>query len=117
MIYSSGSGTFSRHIFWYCDMPYGSADNPFYDGKLTKSSDISRLWAMRRTQMISGIGYLNIEMNVLHQLQFCDRSHGLNESVPANMLHTFQLDIYIYVLEGLFGKKKASVVKKRKRVV
>ena len=65
------------------------------------------------------MGYLNFEKNALHQLQFCDRTHGLNGSVPADMLHTFQLGIYIYVLEGLFGEKKASVVaqKKRKRVV
>jgi hypothetical protein len=56
---------------------------------------------------------------MLHQLQFCDRTHGSNGSVPADMLHTFQLGIYIYVLEGLFGEKKASVVaqKKSKRVV
>jgi hypothetical protein len=31
------------------------------------------------------------------------------------MLHMFQLGIYIYVLEGLFGEKKASVVAKKKR--
>jgi hypothetical protein len=70
---------------------------------------------MRRTQLISGMGYLNIDENALHKLQYCDRTHGLNGSVPADMLHTFQLGIYIYVLEGLFGEKKASVVAKKKR--
>ena len=65
------------------------------------------------------MGYLNIEKNALYQLQFCDRTYGLNGSVPADMSHTFQLGIYIYVLEGLFGEKKASIVsqKKRNRVI
>jgi hypothetical protein len=63
MIHSSGSGTFTGHICRYCDVPYDSTDNPFYDGKLTKASDIARLMALRRTQMISGMGYLNIEKN------------------------------------------------------
>jgi hypothetical protein len=31
------------------------------------------------------------------------------------MLYTFQLGIYFYVLKGLFGEKKASVVAKKKR--
>jgi hypothetical protein len=39
----------------------------------------------------------------------------LNGSVPDDTLHTFQLRIYIYVLEGLFGEKKASVIAKKKR--
>jgi hypothetical protein len=76
MIYSSGSGTFNGHICRYCDVPYEATYNPFYDGKLTKSSDIARFLAQQRTQMISGMGYLNIEKNALHQLQFCDRTHG-----------------------------------------
>jgi hypothetical protein len=57
----------------------------------------------------------HIEKNALHQLQFCDRTYGLNGSVSANMLHTFQLGIYIYVLEGLFGEKKARIVAQKKR--
>ena len=35
--------------------------------------------------------------------------------MPADMLHTFQLGIYIYVLKGLFAEKKASVVAKKTR--
>jgi hypothetical protein len=59
------------------------------------------------------MGYLNIDENALHKLQYCDRTFGLNGSVPTDMLHMFQLGIYIYVSEGLFGEKKASVVAKK----
>jgi hypothetical protein len=119
MIYSSGSCTFNEHSCQYCDVPYEETDDPFYSGRLMKASETAKLLAQQSTQEISGMGYLNIEKNALHQLQFCDRTYGLNGSVPANMLHTFQLGIYIYILEGLFGKKKVSVVaqKKGKRVV
>jgi hypothetical protein len=109
MIYSSGSGIFNGHICWYCDVPYEETDDHFYSGRLTKASEIAKLLAQQRTQEISGMGYLNIEKNALHQLQFCDRTYGLNGSVPADMLHTFQLGIYIYVLEGLFGEKKSAL--------
>jgi Plavaka transposase len=119
MLYSGVNGSFTGHICRYCDVPYDETDNPSYKGKLTKASEIANLLAKRRTQAISGMGYLNIEKNALHQLKFCDWTYGLNGSVPADMLHTFQLGIYIYVLDGLFGEKKASIVaqKKRKRVV
>jgi hypothetical protein len=95
-------------------VPYEETDDPFYRGRLTKASEIAKLLAQQRTQEISGMGYLNIEKNALHQLQFCDRTYGLNGSVPVDMLHTFQLGIYIYVLEGLFGEKKLSVVAQKK---
>jgi hypothetical protein len=51
MIYSSGSGTFSVHICWYCDVPHDSTDYPFYVGRLMKSLSlkIARFLAMRRT--------------------------------------------------------------------
>jgi hypothetical protein len=42
MIYSSGSGTFTGHICRYCDVPYNEKDNPFYEGKLTKASEIAK---------------------------------------------------------------------------
>ena len=115
MIYSSGSGTFNGHICRYCNVPYNETDNPFYKHKLTKASKIANLLFQRKTQEISGMGYLNIDENALHKLQYCDRTYGLNGSVPADMLHTFQLGIYIYVLEVLFEEKKASVVAKKKR--
>jgi hypothetical protein len=114
MIYSSGSGTFNGHICQYCDVPYDETDNPFYHSKLTKASNIAKLLVQQRTREISGMGYLNIDENALHKLQYCDRTYGLNGSVPAEMLHTFQLGIYIYVLEGLFEEKKASVAAKKK---
>jgi hypothetical protein len=76
-------------------VPYDRTDDPFYSGILTKASDIAKLLVTRKTKFISGMGYLNIEKNALHQLQFCDRTCGLNGSVPADMLHTFQLGIYI----------------------
>jgi hypothetical protein len=60
------------------------------------------------------MGYLNIDENALHKRPYCNRTYGLNGSGPAGMLHMFQLGIYIYVLEGLFGEKKASVVAKKK---
>jgi hypothetical protein len=93
---------------------YDKTDNPFYCSKLTKASNIAKLLVQRGTQEISGMGYLNIDENALHKIQYCDRTYGLNGSVPADILHTFQLGIYIYVLEGLFGEKKASVVAKKK---
>jgi hypothetical protein len=52
-------------------------------------------------------------MNALHKLKFCDTVHDLNGSLPADLLHTYQLGIYIYAVEGLFGKKKASGIKKK----
>jgi hypothetical protein len=55
--------------------------------------------------------YLNIEKNALHQLQFCDRTYA-----SQHVAHISTWYLYIYVLEGLFGKKKASVVA-RKRIV
>jgi hypothetical protein len=114
MIYSSGSGSFTGHICWYCDVPYDKTDNPTYKSKLTKASEIANIFAQQRTREISGMGYLNIEKNALHQIQFCDRTYWLNGSVPADMLHTFQLGIYIYVLERLFGEKNASIVAQKK---
>jgi hypothetical protein len=76
-------------------VPYEETNNPSYKGKLTKASEIAKLLSQQRTQEVSGMGYLNIEKNALHQLQSCDWTYGLNGSVPANMLHTFQLGIYI----------------------
>lgn len=58
------------------------------------------------------MGYLNINKNALHDLKYCDTTYGLNGSLPADLLHTFQLGIYIYAVDGLFGEKKASVIGK-----
>jgi hypothetical protein len=89
-------------------------DNLFYRSKLTKASNIAKLLVQRRTREISGMGYLNIDENSLHKLQYCDRTYGLNGSVPADILHTFQLGIYIYVMEGLFGERKPVLLPRKK---
>jgi hypothetical protein len=120
MINSSGSGTFNGHIWRYCDVPYEATDNPFYDGKLTKASDIARFLAQQRIQMISGMGYLNVEKNALHQLQFCDRTHGLNRSGCASP-HVAQISTwYLYICFGRTLWQEESqrcCSEKKKRVI
>jgi hypothetical protein len=108
----------TAHICRYCNIPYGKTDDPCYKKrKLTKASMIEE-YLLDQNPVLQEIGYLNIQKNSLHKLAFCDIEYGLNGSVPADLLHTFQLGIYIYAIEGLFGQKKASSIalkKSRKR--
>jgi hypothetical protein len=96
------------HICRYCNVLYHQTNDPFFKpGKQTKASKIKE-YLDKQNPILNEIGYLNIKRNAFHNLKFCDTDHGLNGSVPADLLHTFQLGIYIYAIDGLFGQKKSK---------
>jgi hypothetical protein len=108
-----------RHICRYCNVPYEKSDDPFFSGSHTKSNTIKKYIAKSNKKKLTEIGYLKLDENALHELTFCDTVHGINGSVPADLLHTYQLGILIYVVDGLFAQKKASTiaVKNKKRAI
>jgi Plavaka transposase len=113
--------TENAHLCRYCDIPYRHSDNPSYKSKRTRASDIAKYIKERNTARLNEIGYYAIDENALHGLSFCDNKYGLNGSLPADLLHTFQLGILIYVVEGFFTLKRPNqesidrFSKKRKR--
>ena len=103
------------HICRYCDTPIRKIDDPLYGNRiLTKASKIESYLVEKKLKKLEKIGYLNIKSNVFHKLQFCDTIYGVNGSVPADLLHTFQHGIYLYALDGLCSQKKTSVAYKKK---
>ncbi|NJO65564.1 MAG: hypothetical protein HC836_47990 [Richelia sp. RM2_1_2] len=113
-----------QHICRYCDVKFGNLDNPYYEsipfskdekknlqfdknkGFCTKASKIKKYLDEGKDRKLGEMGYLNVKKNVFHELKFCDSKHGVNGSVPADLLHTFQLGIYSYAIESLFQQKK-----------
>jgi hypothetical protein len=114
MICSSGIGTINGHICWYCDVPYDKTDGPFYRGRLTKSSDIAKLLVQQRPQEISGMGYLNIDENASHKLQYCNRTHRLNGSVPVTCCPHFNLVFISMYWKDYLEKRKLVLLPRRK---
>ena len=112
----------NRHICRYCNVSMDQCDNPTYvndsaDFEYTKSSTVRKLLELadeNSDKKLSDLGYYQINRNIFHELKFCDRKHGLNGSLPADLLHTYQLGIYTYAIEQFFKQKKANVTIIRK---
>jgi hypothetical protein len=109
--YSNLRGT--KLICRYCNVTYDNTDNPYAKATPTKSSTIaSYLQNPNKQKKLADIGYLNVGgRNVFHNLKFCDTELGLNGSVPADLLHTFQLiGIYNYMqLKVCSDKRKLQL--------
>ena len=99
----------SAHICRYCNVSFEDTDNPKFKGSLTRSSQIQKLISEKNYDKLDSIGYLKLVKNAMHDLEYCDPEHGINGSLPADILHTYQLGICIYTLDGLFSQKKTSV--------
>ncbi len=109
--HSIGEG---MHICRYCNVPYTETDNPHFKSKLTKASKIAKYIQEHKAEKLNAIGYCPIDKNALHQLSFCDDEYGLNGSLPADLLHTFQLGILIYVVDAFFALKRPNLDAMRK---
>ena len=100
------------HICRYCDIQYDLIDQPLVLTTMTpiptKASMIEQYLKDDNKEMLNALGYTHINSNVFHDIKFCDVVHGVNGSVPADLLHTVQHGIYLYLLDGLIGQKKIS---------
>ena len=97
------------HICRYCNVPYNELDNPLfldqYNQQFTRASELEFL-LRTDTETLTNLGYADIGENVFHTLQYCDLKHGINGSVPADLLHTLQHGIYLYIFECLLASKQ-----------
>jgi hypothetical protein len=100
--------TGNQHICRYCNVPYDQTDNPLFKASLTKASRIALFIANKQREKLIEIGYNSIDDNALHGLCFCDDEYGLNGSLPADLLHTYQLGILIYIVEAFFSLKRPN---------
>jgi Plavaka transposase len=100
--------TENAHLCRYCDVPYKDSDNPFFEPTLTKASKIAHYIQKGDVSKLNEIGYYSIDKNALHGLSFCDTEYGLNGSLPADILHTYQLGILLYVVEAFFALKRPN---------
>lgn len=113
LVYSNITG--AKHICRYCSVPFDKTDDPTIRAPKTMAASIQKYISKKRHGRLSEMGYLLLDNNALHNLKFCDDVHGLNGSLPADLLHTWQLGLYIYISEGLFGSKQASAIAKTNR--
>jgi hypothetical protein len=105
------------HICHYCGISYDNTNNPYMRASETMARAIENYISTKNHSKLKMIGYLLIDRNALHQVEFCDNVHGLNGSLPANLLHTWELGMYQYVIQGLLVSKKACVrpIEKKKQ--
>lgn len=100
------------HLCRYCDIQYDLIDQPLVLTTMTptptKASIIEQYLKNDDKKMLNAIGYTHIKSNVFHEIKFCLVVYGVNGSVPADLLHTVQHGIYLYLLDGLIGQKKIS---------
>ncbi|MGL4757811.1 MAG: hypothetical protein ACRCXZ_00605, partial [Patescibacteria group bacterium] len=90
----------AAHICRYCNVPYHKTDEPLFKSSFTKSSKIQKLVSDKNYNHLDSIGYLKLDKNAFNESEFCDKEIGVNGSVPADILHTFQLGICIYTTDG-----------------
>ena len=110
--YSSNKDT--ARVCRYCDIPANVMDDPLLLLKKrfnrTQACVIETLLRHNNEFELKRKGYRVITENVLHQLQFCDRSLGVNGSVPADLLHTLQHGLYLYMFEELLNSKQLKLL-------
>ena len=113
LVYSNLKG--AKHICRYCSVPYEKTEDPHTKATKTMASTIEQYLLKKKFKKLNDMGYLLLDYNALHKLQFCDDINGITGSLPADLLHTWQLGLYIYISEGLFGSKQASIIAKTNR--
>ena len=97
-----------------CDIQLDDTDNPMMPFCFTTAADIAAKVEASDSEGLRLMSYHCI-LNAFRNLIFCDPERGINGAVPGELLHVWQLGLFLRFLASLFGQKRARQTASRKR--
>ena len=96
-----------------CNIHTDNIDDPFWKKgiKLTMFSDVQKMYVKNQKDKMNSLS-MHFIKNAFHDLKFSYREGGVNQSSPAESLHTIDQGWHTYTCIGLFGLKKQKKGKK-----
>jgi len=90
-----------------CNIPVEQTDDAFHKvRKWTKAKRIKFLSEQGRADYLKTHYSCHCVKNAFHDLMFSDYDGGVNQSTPAESLHTIDQGLHMYTGEALFGMRK-----------
>ena len=94
-----------KRVCRYCNCPFDSTDDPFYDFILNKGRDILQTIKKNRREYLRDMSFHCVS-NAWSDLLFCDNEHGIYGATPAELMHCLQKGLFEYLVKGLFSQKQ-----------
>ena len=103
-----------KRVCRYCDCPFDSTDDPFYEFKLNNRRDIVLMIKGNEREALRDWSFHCVS-NAWNDLLFCDNKHGIYGATPAELMHCLQKGLFEYLVKGLFSQKQVKKQKNKKR--
>ena len=97
-----------------CDTKTEYTDDPTHTFCYTKAKAVADKVEAEDTEGLRLMSYHCI-VNAFRNLIFCDPDRGINGAVPGELLHVWQLGLFLRFLASLFGQKRARQTASRKK--